>query len=197
MKLSNDGLRKAAILVSSLDQAAADAVLDQLSPEQARQVRQLVVDMPEPDGRETQQVIDEFFRAGPRAAQQYPPGIELDGSLARRLAMPGGMGEGDRPVSLERQPGKSPPFEFLCDAEGDKLARLLAEERPQTIALVLSRLPAQGAGNVLARLQPGLQVDVIHRLVDLEETDPQILREVEESLYARFSQQIEMQRRPV
>ncbi len=39
MKLSNDGLRKAAILVASLDTAAADAVLDQLTPEQARQVR--------------------------------------------------------------------------------------------------------------------------------------------------------------
>ena len=43
-KISDDGLRKAAILVSALDMAAADAVLDQLTPEQAREVRRLVVD---------------------------------------------------------------------------------------------------------------------------------------------------------
>ena len=39
-KLSQEGLRKAAILVASLDTAARDAVLDQLTPEQAGQVRE-------------------------------------------------------------------------------------------------------------------------------------------------------------
>ncbi len=50
---------------------------------------------------------------------------------------------------------------------------------------------------MLARLPESLQVDVIHRLVDLEETDPEILREVEEALRSRLSQQVEMQRRRV
>ena len=36
--LSEAGIRKAAILVACLDRAAADAVLDQLTPEQARTV---------------------------------------------------------------------------------------------------------------------------------------------------------------
>ena len=38
---------------------------------------------------------------------------------------------------------------------------------------------------------------MIHRLVDLEETDPQVLREVEEALRSRLSEQVEMQRRRV
>ena len=42
--LNNDGLRKAAILVASLDTAAADAVLEQLAPT-ARQVREIVVEL--------------------------------------------------------------------------------------------------------------------------------------------------------
>jgi flagellar motor switch protein FliG len=74
---------------------------------------------------------------------------------------------------------------------------VLGGERPQTIALVLSHLPPVRAGAVLSRLPENVQVDVIHRLVDLEETDPAILREVEEALRARLSQQVEMQRRRV
>ena len=50
---------------------------------------------------------------------------------------------------------------------------------------------------MLAGLPEDLQVDVIHRLVDLEETDPEILREVEEALRSRLSEQVEMQRRRV
>lgn len=89
------------------------------------------------------------------------------------------------------------PFRFLHEAEGEKLAQVLFAERPQTIALVLSHLPPEQAGGVLSRLQPNLQVDVIRRLVELEETDPEILREVERALQSRLSQQVHMQRRRV
>jgi flagellar motor switch protein FliG len=74
---------------------------------------------------------------------------------------------------------------------------VLTAERPQTIALVLSHLPPEQAGGVLVRLQPAQQVDVIHRLIDLEETDPEILAEVERALQSRLSQQVHMQRRRV
>ena len=40
-------------------------------------------------------------------------------------------------------------------------------------------------------------MDVIRRLVDLEETDPEILREVERGLQRRLSEQVRMQRRRV
>ncbi len=49
----------------------------------------------------------------------------------------------------------------------------------------------------MARLPENVQVNVIHRLIDLEETDPEILREVEEALRSRLSQPVEMQRRRV
>ena len=80
-KLSNEGLRKAAILVASLDTAAADAVLDQLTPEQARQVREIVVEMDEVDQGEQRRVIDEFYHVDSPAADGSS-GVELDGRLA-------------------------------------------------------------------------------------------------------------------
>jgi flagellar motor switch protein FliG len=194
MKAANLGLRKAAILVASLDQAAADVILDQLGPEQARQVRRLAVELGDLDQQEQQRVIDEFFRVGPLMPEQCPPGIELDDGLARRLALrpPEEENTYSEPAAGSRA---NEPFRFLREAEADKLARLLGGERPQTIALVLSHLPPQQAGSVLARLQGALQAEVVRRLVDLEETAPEILREVEEALQSRLSQQVQMQRR--
>jgi flagellar motor switch protein FliG len=40
-------------------------------------------------------------------------------------------------------------------------------------------------------------VEVVHRLVELEETDPEILREVEEALRGRLAQHVQTQRRRV
>ncbi len=98
---------------------------------------------------------------------------------------------------MERDEYKSPPFRFLQQAEADKLVKILGSERPQTIALVLSHLPPEQAGAVLVRFAPAAQVEIIRRLVDLEETHPEILREVGHALEARLSEQVRMQRRRV
>jgi flagellar motor switch protein FliG len=195
MNLPPDGIRKAAILAGSLDQAAADAMLEALEPEQARQVRQCMVDLDQIDPKEQRRIIDEFRRVGPLVPKKCPPGIELDDRLARRLNLPAAAAE-PAPPSADHPPGAR-PFHFLRDTETEKLTRILADERPQTIALVLSHLPAEQAGSALARIQPALQVEVLHRLIDLEETDPAILREVEEALESRLAQQIPIQRRRV
>ena len=190
----HEGLRKPAILVSSLEQADADALLEQMGDAQAARVRQVMVDLGDVNPREQQRVLEEFFRIGPMLPKSEPAGIELDGRLARKLGLP------QRPPALaanEEPDDDSPPFQFLEEAETDKLARVLAGERPQTAALVLSHLPAMQAGAVLTRLPPQQQVEVIQRLVDLEETDAEILREVERGLQARLSQQVRMQRRRV
>ena len=50
---------------------------------------------------------------------------------------------------------------------------------------------------MLGRLPESVQAEVVHRLVDIEEAAPEILREVEEALRGRLSQHVETQRRRV
>ncbi len=192
-KPANQGIRKTAIFVASLDRAAADLVLDQMQAELAQAVRQAIMDLGSIDTEEQRAIVAEFRRR--RAPSQLKqPGVEVDAELAKKFVPP----PLERPAGEPASPRPSgPPFRFLREAESDKLGRVLATERPQTIALVLSHLPPQHAGNVLARLEAGLQVDVLRRLVDLEETDPEILRDVERGLQARLSEQVRMQRRRV
>jgi flagellar motor switch protein FliG len=191
---NSHGIRKAAILVLSLDRKTAEMLLARMDPQHAERVRQAASRLGAIDEKEQEGVLAEFRRLGPLVPEKQPPGIELDGGLARRMAE---SAPGRPPGESEPVQSAEAPFRFLRDAEMDKLGKILATERSQVIALVLSHLPPESAGKVLARLAPALQVDVIRRLVDLEETDPEILREVERGLQRRLSEQVRMQRRRV
>ncbi|MCC6125580.1 MAG: hypothetical protein IT426_11500 [Pirellulales bacterium] len=192
VKTTDDGIRKAAILVASLDRDAADAVLELLGTERARQVRQAVVAMEDIPAAEQERVLDEFARMRPGNPAREMSGVELAGRLAEEI----GWGAANFAEREAKEPSGR-PFVRLHEAEGEKLARLLGGERPQTIALVLSHLPSRQAGGILVRFPADQQVEIVRRLVDLEETDPAILREVEKALESRLSRQVRMQRRRV
>lgn len=200
ISLQDTGIRKAAILMASLDQAAADLLLHQLGPERADLVRQAVMYLDKIDPAERQRIVDEFRRIGPMVPGQSPSGIELDKMPARPVgknrvsATPSATGcEGTFDSSVAAD--AAPPFHFLHDAEDEKLANLLGSERPPTVALVLSHLPPERAGEVLACLPAAQQVEVVRRLVDLEKTDSESLREIERAIEARWSRQFETDRR--
>ncbi len=197
MKSSIPGIRKAAILIAGLDRNAAEQLLACFKPVEARRLREAAAALGAIDPEQQQRVLEEFFRIEPLLPGRQPAGLEIN-ERTPRSSKPAALREtrpaDDQGVELSLS---SQPFHFLQDAEAEKLVRALRNERPQTIALVLSHLLPQHAGSVLARLESSLQLEVVHRLVDLEETDPEILHEVEQALQARLSQQVQMQRRRV
>jgi flagellar motor switch protein FliG len=204
------GIRKAAVFAASLDWAAADALFERLGPQHAKLVRQAMLDLGEIDAGERLRVLAEFRRSGPLLPAGSSEGIELDRLQPSRLERPAeqpqsplasmdyGPTQDCWPAAAQRPaPAESPtaPFDFLREAGDKSLAQLLDGERAPTIALVLAHLPPQRSGDLLATLLPALQADVLRRLVDLEHTDSQTLREVEQALEARLAQQFAVERR--
>ncbi len=72
-------VRKAAILIASLDPQTADVLIEQMPPEQAAAVRAAIDTLGPVSPDEQQATIEEFFRIGPLVPEKSPPGIELDG----------------------------------------------------------------------------------------------------------------------
>lgn len=191
MKDRQQNLRKAAILVASLDQDSADLLLSQMSVDQAATVREAIEELGPLDPEEQNEVIEEFFRIGPLVPGKQPPGIELDLSSTRQFKRP--EREIERPAFTQPESTRrhdSPPFRFLQEASARTLAPLLQREHPQTVAVVVSHLPPDRAAQLLAALPPALQAEVARRLVDLEQADPEILREVERGLETWLSRQV-------
>ncbi len=199
-EMDMSGLRKAAVLIDTLEPAVADLLLEQLSPTDAERVRGAWMELGTISPQERRQVLDEFKHLVPKIVQfrlenKEEPCLPKTGATGNKpkLEHPGVSG-GEGGATAE---GREKPFVRLLDAEADKVADILLTERPQTIALVLSQLPTQHAGAVLVRLPPSLQVEVMRRLADLEETDPEVLKEVDRALQAKLSDVVAMQRRRV
>src|SRR5438874_223966 len=64
-------LRKAAVLISALDEPTADAILKQMSPEEAAKVRRALIELDEIPADEQQLVLADFLRQ-----QSAPTSIE-------------------------------------------------------------------------------------------------------------------------
>ena len=192
MTTHQDPLRRVAILVATLDTVSADRLLDELPPDDAARVRSMMVELSHLDADEEQAVIGDFLRSGFTAAGLAPaetPGEGVELCLSEPLS-PHTASADDVTFSTCPADGSSSPdepsFDFLHDAECDRLLQVLSAERPQTIALVVSRLPEARALQVLGALPDALQSDVLRRWIDLDETDPAVLREVEQELQARI-----------
>ena len=78
-----DGIRKAAILVATLERTAADLLLAEMPPRVARQVRRLADELGPIEPGECRRVADEFFQAESKLCGKRPTreritmGVEL------------------------------------------------------------------------------------------------------------------------
>jgi flagellar motor switch protein FliG len=183
MTRNQDALRKAAVLIAALDVDAADALLERMTPEQAGEIRRLLLELPVAELLDEQAVIGAFLDEH-RGTKPEPVGVELSlSSTLRAAAMAPGRGEIDA----------RPPFRFLHEAAVDDLGELLANEGPQTVAVVVSHLPADQAARTLAVLPEALQTEVVRRLAHLDEADPAVLREVELALERRLRRRLPLE----
>jgi flagellar motor switch protein FliG len=188
MTAKHSSLRKAAILISCLEPAAAERILEQMLPEQRQAVRDAQRTLGPVNVVERSKVLEEFFSIGPIAPPERSLGVELEGSLAERLELPPEPQLSDlQPVVPDMLPrvsaeGSPRRFDFLDSADVGHLTQRIANEHPQIIAVIVSHLRPEKAAEVLADLPATLQTDVAGRLVELEETDPEVLAEIEQGM---------------
>lgn len=171
-------IRKVAILLASLDAEAADEILRQLDADTVTQVRHCLADLHDVDRDEQEQVIAEFL-GGRRMAQAAA--VEVDDSLARRLADPGDS------ASIEPVVHPTTTYFPWSSLPARTLARCLAEERPQIVAVVLAHLPPAQAAEVLHALPAPLQSDVLPRLARVTSVPPELLNDIAQAIESRLS----------
>src|SRR3954468_13542179 len=71
------------------------------------------------------------------------------------------------------------PFEFLRRTPPEQIVAFLRPEAPQTMALTIANLHTQLAAEVLAQLPPEKQAEVAWRIATMNETSPDVIKEVE------------------
>jgi flagellar motor switch protein FliG len=184
---TNPAIRKAAILVATLDQSTANQLLDKMPPAQALHVRNAVAELRdfEPDERDA--VIREFMHTNGPPPAEAEGGVELDAELAQKIRSPQGYDHLRSEANLHTSPQ---PFHAVSEANVEALVRQLERQHPQAIALVVAHFPPSRAAAVVERFSPALQANVLRRIAELTPTDPEVVREVEQELERLLSGEI-------
>jgi flagellar motor switch protein FliG len=191
MNKLSPSIRKAAILVSTLDDRAADALLEQMGDEMAARVRSALVALEEIPAEEQQAVLTEFFAGNRPAAASVRSGdarVELDISLVPRIDEPA-------PAEPTSRPDQR-PFAFLEDVPPHETARVLARESAQTAAVVMVQLEARLAAELLESLPADLATDALERMAWLDEPAADVLADIERQLRLELAPQLPPHKRP-
>ncbi|MCH7813556.1 MAG: flagellar motor switch protein FliG [Planctomycetes bacterium] len=178
------GGAKAAILLLHMKSEAAAEVLKLLPSDIVEEVTREIASLDLVDQEARGRVIEEFYHLA--MARQYAEtgGLAYAKSLLEQ-ALP--ANEAVRIIEQIASQVHKHPFSFLAKTEGEDLLAFIQEEHPQTIALILSYLSSSKSSEILTNLPHAKQIEVVTRIANMEQTNPEVIKEVERGLELRLS----------
>lgn len=176
-------LRKAAVLLTSLPQEDAAQVLAKLSPREVEAVSIEIARLTHVSGDEQEGIINEFAEVSPSSVGARAGGLDLAKQLVEKAlgAKAGSM------LDNVRQSIEAVPFGFLKNVDSQNLLTFIIDEHPQTIALIVCHLPAGLGADIIAGLPSERQLSVVRRIATMGQTNPEIIKEVEQGLESRIA----------
>lgn len=167
--------QKAAALVVAVGSKAASGMLEFLSDDEVEQLASEVAKI----GRLLPETVDEVF------------GEVYEEATAQQLLAAGGIDyakemlvdwKGDRGHEIIERlitDIEATPFGFVRKSNPEKLSTVLAEEHPQTVALVLAHQPAAYSATVLGFFDAEEQAEIALRVGTMGKTSPDVIRAIE------------------
>jgi len=178
------GLRKVAAFLVSVGPETAGTLMRQMERETVEDLMREIASVGTVPPEISQQIVEEFYNVA--LAKQYASEGGLGyARLVLERAMP--KDEAMRVMQQIEHQVHQQPFSFLQKAESDNLLTFIQDEHPQTIALILAHLPPSKGSEILAGLAPDKQLEVVTRVANMEQTNPEVIREVEKGLEQRLS----------
>jgi flagellar motor switch protein FliG len=176
--------RRVAALLVALGPEAASRIVPRLPDPTLDLVANELLRMPLLTAEQREAILEDAYRSIVATV-----GTATGGERFASDVFVGAFGEARARELLDRvHEGRgAPPFHFLRRLEPARAAAILAEEHPQTIALVLACLNARGAARLLAQLEPDLRVDVAGRIARMDRIAPEAVDVIEEGLRRRVS----------
>lgn len=179
-----DGVVKSAILLLVLEPDQAGEVLKELPAETVEEVTRALASIGEVPKDLALSVISEFYTLSLASQHAKEGGLDYARMLVKNSLDPK---IADKVIAQIQTQVQKTPFAFLQKAESENLLTFIQDEHPQTIALIISHLPHHKAAEILVGLPPQKQVEVVRRVANMEQTNPEVIREVEAGLESRLS----------
>src|SRR5690625_2377329 len=178
------GFQKAAILLISLGPDVSANIFKHLSEEEVEKLSLEISSVQKVDSELKEDVIEQFHQIS--IAQDY---ISQGGVGYAKTVLEKAFGKQEATNIIQRLTSSLHvrPFDFARKAPPNQLLNYLQGEHPQTIALVLSYLDPEQAGQILSELEEDVQADIARRIATMESTPPDFIEEIEMVLEKNIS----------
>ncbi|MFK8029916.1 MAG: flagellar motor switch protein FliG [Gammaproteobacteria bacterium] len=171
-----NGTERAAILLLSLGEKDAAAVLRHMAPDEAEK---LGVAMSGLSQIRKEQIESVFITLDETLEDQS--GISAGGEAYIRNMLTNAFGEAKANTLLDRifADGTSKSLEALAWMNTKSIVEMIRHEHPQIIAIVLAYLDPERAAEVLSMLPDELTGDIVFRIANLNDVQQSALKELE------------------
>jgi len=178
---------KAAIVLVAVGADEASVLLKNMPSESVEEVMREAAGLGRVPDELQAAVVEEFYHIA--LASQYANEGNLDfaRSVLKQAMDPK---DADRILGQIQTQVQKTPFSFLQKAESENILTFIQDEHPQTIALIVCHLGYHKAAEILAGLPMQKQLEVIKRIANMEQTNPDVIREVEVGLESRLSNMV-------
>ena len=178
------GPQKAAAVVVSLGADKASLIYQHIDASDLETLTLEVARLGMLDAQQTEDVLSEFYQSCMTQKAVTEGGLEY-----ARAVLEKAFGVATATSLLEKvtKSLKNREFAFLDKADVKSLYSALQNERPQTMALVLSYVDPSKAAGVIEQLPPERQVRVVESIATMESASPTAIKIVEAEMERRFS----------
>ena len=176
--------QKAAAVIVSLGADKASGLYQFMEPEEIEMLTLEVARLGMLNSEQTEAVLTEFYQSCMTSKAVTEGGLEYARSVLEKA-----FGNQTAQALLEKvtKSLKNREFAFLNKADVKSLYSALQNERPQTMALVLSYVDPDKAAGVIEQLQAERQVRVVEALATMESASPAAIKIIEAEMERKFS----------
>ncbi len=176
--------QKAAAVIVSLGADKASGLYQFMEPEEIEALTLEVARLGMLDSEQTEAVLTEFYQNCMTSKAVTEGGLEY-----ARTVLEKAFGNQTALALLEKvtKSLKNREFAFLDKADVKSLFSALQNERPQTVALVLTYVDPDKAAGVIEQLEPRRQIRVVEAIATMESASPAAIKTIEAEMERKFS----------
>lgn len=183
-KTNMNRLDQAAVLLMSLGEKEAAAVLRHLGPKEVQRLGTAMTQLQNVSQTDVEAVVNSFLS---EASTLTGLGVGSDNYIRKMLVEALGEDKASSLVDRILLGGNTTGLDTLKWMDARSVADLIRHEHPQIQSIVVAYLDADQAAEVLANLSDKQRLDIVMRVASLDSVQPSALQELNAILEKQFS----------
>ncbi|MGB5324987.1 MAG: flagellar motor switch protein FliG [Pseudomonadales bacterium] len=187
-------VEKAAILLLTIGEASAAAVLKQLGPKEVQRIGSTMASLSDIKRERIEQVFEEFIA---EMTDSTGLGMGTDNYVRNMLTKALGAEKASGIIDRILLGGNTQGLDTLKWMDARAISDIIRQEHPQIQAIVIAYLESDLSAEVLAFLPESMRLDIILRVARLDTVQPDALMELNNILERQFAGSSSTQKRRI